>query len=55
MTHHKTHALKPFWSHSHHKAKQFDHAIPIIVTGLCITLTVIYVWSFHLYQSVLLP
>lgn len=59
MAHHKTHALKPFWSHhnSHasHKVKRFDRAIPAIVIGLCITLTVIYVWSIYLYQSVLLP
>jgi hypothetical protein len=59
MTHHKTHALKPFWfhhkTHAPHKARRFDWAVPAIVVGLCITLTAVYTLSFLLYQSVLLP
>ncbi|MDP1548285.1 MAG: hypothetical protein Q8L87_19905 [Anaerolineales bacterium] len=56
MTHHKTHALKPFWfHHKPHTAKRFDWAIPAIIVGVCADLTLIYVWSFYIYQSVLLP
>jgi hypothetical protein len=59
MTTHKTHALKPFWSHhkpySKHHAERFDWAVPAILLGLCLTLTAIYALSFVLYQSVLLP
>jgi hypothetical protein len=59
MTHHKTYALKPLWFHykprSPHQARRFDWAIPAIIAGLCLTLTVIYALSFILYQPVLLP
>jgi hypothetical protein len=54
-----THALKPLCfhhkAHSLHRARRFDWAIPAIIVGLCLTMTVIYMLSFILYQSVLLP
>ncbi len=60
MTHHKIHALKTSWSHhqshaSHSRVKRFDRAVPAIVIGLCVDLALVYVWSFQLYQSILLP
>jgi hypothetical protein len=56
MTPHNTHTLKPVWvHHKPHATKHTDWAIPTIIVGLCADLTLIYIWCFYLYQSMLLP
>jgi hypothetical protein len=56
MTSHNTHTLKHIWfHHKPHTVKRTDGAVSTIVVGLCIDLALIYIWSFYLYASLLLP
>lgn len=56
MTSHPMHTLKHGWiHHKPHTAKRIDRAVPAIIVGLSVDLALIYIWSFHLYASLLLP